>query len=527
MNALGRILIVTGEPGLAHDLLDCLVPAGYIVPPPVSKGEEVLARSAEAIFDLVLLDMDLPGPLDAIQAAVQVRAITGVPVMYLTARPADLQSERARATRPVGFVRKPLSQDDLLAAVEIALAHLKNARELAALRLLGNEQRYRAVINTLYEGLVLYDVAGTILEANDSAREILGHTLTHLHRRTSFHTGWRLINEDGSPMPARTHPAYKTLQTGKPVSQVIMGVLVPTGELRWVSVNTQPITNPGEGRPSGVVASYTDITTQRRAQQAAHTTEEKLRMVTETIDHVVWIATPKLDRMVYINPAYERLWQQSVDEVYKSPHLYIRVIHPDDLMGYLDNFRQYHAQGVGYELEYRIVPADGSLHWIRERGFPILDEQGRTSLMVGTCTDITAFKNLEQALAGSERFSRETLDALPVQVAVLNSDGDMLMTNGAWREFAGRSGADLTAVVNGANYLAACDASPAEVAATHTAAQGIRAVARGDLPVFDLDYQCQFHIEKRWFHLHVSRFGGDGAANIVVTHEDITHFKVA
>ena len=59
-----------------------------------------------------------------------------------------------------------------------------------------------------------------------------------------------------------------TLRTGRPCSNVIMGLSRPTGEQRWISINTQAILRAGDARPYAVVGSFHDITERRRAEQA-------------------------------------------------------------------------------------------------------------------------------------------------------------------------------------------------------------------------------------------------------------------
>ena len=75
--------------------------------------------------------------------------------------------------------------------------------------------------------------------------------------------------------------------------------------------------------------------------------------------------------------------------------------------------------------------------------------------------------------AGSRAFVQATLDWLPAHVAVLDGDGEIIMTNGAWVQFALDNGGRPTGP--GENYLAVCDAAPEDVWATEAAA-GIRAV---------------------------------------------------
>jgi hypothetical protein len=57
---------------------------------------------------------------------------------------------------------------------------------------------------------------------------------------------WRSIHENGTPFPSDKYPVMVTLRTGQPCFDVVMGVHRPTGELTWVSINSQPLIRPGE-----------------------------------------------------------------------------------------------------------------------------------------------------------------------------------------------------------------------------------------------------------------------------------------
>jgi PAS domain S-box-containing protein len=130
-----------------------------------------------------------------------------------------------------------------------------------------SESRYASIVSSMDEGIVLQDADGKIRTCNASAEKILGLSADQMMGLTSIDPRWNAVHEDGSPYPGETHPAYLTLHTGKPYSNVIIGVHKPDGSLTWTSVNTQPIFRPGESKPSGVVASFTDVTEQRRAYQ--------------------------------------------------------------------------------------------------------------------------------------------------------------------------------------------------------------------------------------------------------------------
>lgn len=138
----------------------------------------------------------------------------------------------------------------------------------AALR--ASEERYRATIAGMSEGIVVQDSNGVIQLCNTAAEHILGLTADQMLGHTSIDPHWRSIHEDGSDFPGEEHPAMVTLRTGTACENVVMGVHKPDGSLSWILINAQPLTNPGENRPYAVVATFSDITTRKKAEEALH-----------------------------------------------------------------------------------------------------------------------------------------------------------------------------------------------------------------------------------------------------------------
>ena len=149
----------------------------------------------------------------------------------------------------------------------VATIHDLSMRKEAELKLAESEEQYRLLIAAMEEGVTLQDENSRILAFNKSAERILGLTADQLLGKTSFDKGWRSIHEDGSPFPGETHPVVKTLRTGEPQSDVIMGIHKPDGTLTWISINVQPIFKPGRDAPYRVVATMHDITERKKSQE--------------------------------------------------------------------------------------------------------------------------------------------------------------------------------------------------------------------------------------------------------------------
>lgn len=137
---------------------------------------------------------------------------------------------------------------------------MPKSREAALSALRESEERFRAVIAALEEGIVLHEADGSISSCNASACRILGLPREQILGRTSRNPGWRAIREDGSPFEPESHPATITLLTGLPCSRVVMGIDRPDGTRAWVSLNSRPLRRDGDSDPYAVAVSFTDIT---------------------------------------------------------------------------------------------------------------------------------------------------------------------------------------------------------------------------------------------------------------------------
>lgn len=131
-------------------------------------------------------------------------------------------------------------------------------------------------------------------------------------------------------------------------------------------------------------------------------------------------------------------------------------------------------------------------------------------------------------LRAAEALAQLSLDALSAHVAILDEDGDILLVNRAWRDFARENSLACDNVSEGANYFAICDGARgpgAEGAADF--AEGIRAVLSGRRIQFALEYPCSSPEEERWFVGRVTRLPDKGVNRVVVAHENITARKLA
>lgn len=129
-----------------------------------------------------------------------------------------------------------------------------------------SEERYRAVVAALDEGVIVLDAAGAISAINPSAARLLDTSPERLLGQPLATAHPAAIHENGRPFRAANHPALRALREGSVVTGVVVGLSRPGHPACWMAITARPLCNPGEAQPYGAVCSLTDIT-ERRARE--------------------------------------------------------------------------------------------------------------------------------------------------------------------------------------------------------------------------------------------------------------------
>lgn len=119
--ANARLLIVEDEAVVAMAIQSKLESMGYSIVDVARSGEAAVQLALQKDPDLILMDIRLQGEMDGVAAACQIRELRSIPVVFLTAHGDRETLQRAKTAEPFGYVLKPFTEQDLLAAVEISL----------------------------------------------------------------------------------------------------------------------------------------------------------------------------------------------------------------------------------------------------------------------------------------------------------------------------------------------------------------------------------------------------------------------
>jgi DNA-binding NarL/FixJ family response regulator len=146
LSTSASILVVEDEPFIAQDIADFLEEVGYQVQDICYDAAAAEKSLENAQPDLCILDVNLGKGPDGIALAQKINQNWQLPFIFLTSYTDDTTLERAKATRPYGYISKPINFDSLKSTIKIALHNFRNQSEPKALTI---ENINRALISEL------------------------------------------------------------------------------------------------------------------------------------------------------------------------------------------------------------------------------------------------------------------------------------------------------------------------------------------------------------------------------------------
>ncbi|GLR20180.1 response regulator transcription factor [Portibacter lacus] len=191
-----RILIVEDEVFIANDISAHLLSLGYSVSGIAYNSDKALDLMNNRPFDFAILDINIGGSKDGIEIAELINTKYKVPFIYLTSYSDKTTLHRAQTTLPYGYIIKPFDEQDLDAAITMAIyKHSQEQKdEFPRLEKVNDfhqvniTEREYEIIHHLLNGNSLQDVAQTLFLTENTIKTHIKRIYVKLdvHNRVDF-----------------------------------------------------------------------------------------------------------------------------------------------------------------------------------------------------------------------------------------------------------------------------------------------------------------------------------------------------
>lgn len=161
---------------------------------------------------------------------------------------------------------------------------------------------------------------------------------------------------------------------------------------RWLHVSMQPVVKH-DGEVLGLSVGATDISSQKKAEQALKLSNERYELVTKATNDVIW-DWDIINNKMYRSENYAQVFGYPGADEHSEPEVWTRRIHPDDYERVVEQISETvkDKNALTWEAEYRYRKTDGEYAYVQDRSYIIQDEQQTPIRMVGAMRDITSEK---------------------------------------------------------------------------------------------------------------------------------------
>ncbi len=286
--------------------------------------------------------------------------------------------------------------NDTPSAILIVCHNINNIKQKE--RLLEAEQKkYEILMDTLPQGVMMINRDGNVEACNKRGATILGLTESDIIGKPVATPKWKAIKADGSHFPMSEFPAIVSLQTGFPQRNVIVGIETPDGSLKWLSVNSEALLQPGEFEAYAAVVSYTDITESKKTEEELKRSNERFYHVSKVTSDAIWDIDLTTNQ-IYRSGAFRRLSGYTVDEIDSNLNWWFTKVHKEDIDRVKNKLQEHIDKGIErWEDEYRFQCADSSYKHFHDSGV-IIYKGSKAIRVLGAIRDLTEQKKLEKQL---------------------------------------------------------------------------------------------------------------------------------
>lgn len=231
-----------------------------------TRARDGIDRLKTDSIDCLVSDYDMP-EMKGLEFLELVRgSYPEIPFILFTGKGSEEIASEAIGRGVTDYLQKGGGSDQY----EVLANRIKNS--VQSYRTEHELERSRAFLDRVLDlspsAVVVLDGEGSIIRSNKLAETTLGLSKNEIAERTFDDTAWKIVDENGDPIPDDALPFKRVAETGDPVYDVEHGIRRPDGEIIWLSINAAPLRNESSSTDQ-VVAVLSDESN-RKLQEHHH-----------------------------------------------------------------------------------------------------------------------------------------------------------------------------------------------------------------------------------------------------------------
>jgi two-component system, cell cycle sensor histidine kinase and response regulator CckA len=369
-----RILIVEDEAIIASVIAAALKKFGYEVIEILNSGEAAVTTTLQKEPDLILMDIRLQREMDGISAVERIQEHLDIPVIYLTAYADEPTLERAKKTKPYGYIPKPFQEIELRTTIEMAL--YKHGFEI---KLKESEARFRSLFENSQDVIYISDKEGKLLELNPAGVDLFGYG-----REEILGNPPDQIYAD--PRDRKSYLAQ--IKNKKSLKDYELRLRAKNGQI-IDGLETANAMIDKDGRIVGIQGIIRDVTEKKRREETLVLLQTAIDSSSEAV-----LITDRQGTIVYGNPAVETMTGYRALETLGRNVNFFGVADRDANLD-KELWKTIQA-GRSWTGEFINQRKDGATYYQRAIISPVLDDKGAISHFVSIASDVTKEKKLEE-----------------------------------------------------------------------------------------------------------------------------------
>ncbi len=296
-----------------------------------------------------------------------------------------------------------------------------------------SEERFRGAVEGLLDAFVIMspirDETGVLVDFRfEYANRV---ALEFAHMEKDEYVGRRASELFPPEVQTGVMPVYdRVLRSGEPAAIDAYQVKAPRGVYeKGVYIDIRASRLGG-----GIALAWRDVTSRTVAQMKLRESEERFRTLADNISQIAWMGDA--EGWIFW---YNKRWYDYTGTRFEDVEGWgwKNRIHPDHEQRIMKSIKHSYERGTFWEDTSPIRSRNGTYRWFLYRAVPIKDEDKKVVRWLGTATDITELRNLQEQLGDERELLQTIINSIPVMITLYDPQLDEIQINRAFEQITG------------------------------------------------------------------------------------------